>query len=192
MKTILTLAFILGYAMMFGQNTYLKIYKDESRSDQTAYPPGTRFEVRDADNNLLFDQDTAQKTFKVERPVTLVVYPNYKESQDIFPLSEGIIEQALTSDFFPTQNKDTSYGSHGVTVRKELTDSKKKPGSKNLKLTLSNGIIFQYQDGTAFAELNGKELTIKNKYIIYSDLGILKLSFGPKSGTVWWVFEPKG
>tara|TARA_R110000737_G_scaffold352368_1_gene398131 strand:+ start:185 stop:406 length:222 start_codon:yes stop_codon:yes gene_type:complete len=70
-------------------------------------------------------------------------------------------------------------------------DSKTRKGEKNARLEFSNGIIFNYDDGKFNATLDGDYLDINGKYLIQSYLGVIKLSYSPKSGEIWWVFEPK-
>ncbi len=191
MKTLGLIIAMLTALCGFSQKTYLSIYETDARDNVIMYPPGTPFELRDAENNLIFTEKNYEGEFKIKGEYTLSVSPSWKVEKDIFRLTEGSIVVELTEDYYKyEQNK--SYGtSHGITVNKTLIESSLNPGMKNVKLSFSNGIVFTYTDGKAKATLNGKALKIKYKYMIYSDTGITKLSFNPKTGVVWWVFEPK-
>ncbi|MFK7968879.1 MAG: hypothetical protein AB8F95_00860 [Bacteroidia bacterium] len=79
-----------------------------------------------------------------------------------------------------------------VKAEKELAFSTKKEGHYNVVLTLSNGIIFSYQDGEVKAALDDELLEIEGEYLVYSSLGVARISFDPKSGELWWVFDKGG
>ncbi len=191
MKALVLLFAALWCTSLSAQETYLKIYKTDEQHDQIMYPPGTKFEVRDAEGNLLFNETNYSGEFQVNQAITLTVRPNYKNDADVYELSEGKIELAKTKDFFPTQPKKKKYHSYGVEAKKEVSNSKILDGMKNLTLTFSNGVIFNYIDGKASASLHGESLKIKGKYLVYSELGVAKVSFNPSTGTTWYVFEPK-
>ena len=58
-----------------------------------------------------------------------------------------------------------------------------------MEFEISNGITFTYKDGEYTSTLNDKKLEIDGKYVIESKLGTLKISFNPRNGETWWVFE---
>lgn len=76
-----------------------------------------------------------------------------------------------------------------ISATKTVTHSKVKKGRKNLVLKFTNGIKFSYIDGKTGATLNGKDIYVKGKYLVYSKLGVVKISFNPKNGETWWVFD---
>jgi hypothetical protein len=98
----------------------------------------------------------------------------------------------LKSNHFKVSNDDyINYESYGVSLKSKVFESKIRKGKKNARLEFSNGIIFNYDDGKFNATLDGDYLDINGKYLIQSYLGVIKLSYSPKSGEIWWVFEPK-
>ena len=194
MKTLCITLLMLCGMILHAQRTYLIIRPGEDISEQIMYPPGTPFELRNANNDLISTNENYDGVFKITKPYTLTVFPTYKDGSDVFELTEGSIEVALTRDFFhktkSTQKEVRSF-SNGVTVSKTITPSETVSGEKNLILEFSNGIVFRYTDGNAIATLDNETLKIKNKYLIYSDLGVAKVSFNPRNGVLWWIFEPK-
>ena len=173
------------------QKTYLTIFESDKKEDQISYPPGTAFELMNAEEEVILTEESEAGTYKITEPSTLIVSPTYKEETDRFELSEGSIQINLTKHFFKNEKIGYSYHSNGVTADKTLTYSEKNPNMQNVKLELSNGIIFKYTDGYATATLNNEELRIEGKYLVYSELGVAKISFNPKNGVLYWVFEPK-
>ena len=191
MRTIITILILCSLNMSQAQKTYLAIYSDASESGVIMYPPGTAFELYDRDENLVLNQDSFEGEFSIEEAHTLYVSPSWKEEQDVFKLENARIEVLLTKDYQRSEIKHSPITSHGVTVTKSLTDSTVNPKEKNVRLEFSNGIIFTYSDGIAKATLNGNSLEIEHKYLVYSELGVAKISYNPKNGVTWWVFEPK-
>ena len=76
-----------------------------------------------------------------------------------------------------------------VALKKSVTKSDEIPGTYNLSLVFSNDLIVRYDSGRFSAWQNGKPLAVKGKYLVQTPEGLLKLSFRPKSGETWWVFE---
>jgi hypothetical protein len=123
---------------------------------------------------------------------TLVVSPNWKEEKDIFQLTKGDqVELVLNRNFGKVKQspKAIYINQNKIVAHKKLTDSKKFLGKKNLVFTLNNGIKFVYEDGEYYAKLRKKQVDIQGKYVIKTKKGILRLSFNPNNGVVWWVFE---
>lgn len=191
MKNSIILLLLLLSTVCFSQKTYLKIYQNESEKSVIMYPPGTTFELRNKDNHIVLKYGENPLTFDIDGDYVLTVFPDYKDESDVFKLSNtGKIELAQTIYYTNTSTNEYLYiDDKNVTAHKTLTDSKKNKGYKNLIFELSNGITFTYTDGKYNAKLNDKYLNVKGKYLIESKIGILKLSFNPKNGTVWWVFE---
>ena len=187
---LVILIMVAGTAL--GQKTYLTIYQSDNMEDQITYPPGTPYELLDEDGKVLVTDKSEAGTYMIEGPSTLVIQPTYKQGEDRFELTEGKLKINLTADFGKGEKSSYRYHSNGVTAEKTLTDSEKYEGLQNVKLELSNGIVFTYIDGTAKATLDGEDLRIDYKYIIYSKLGVAKVSFNPDNGVLYWVFEPQG
>ncbi len=173
------------------QKTYLTIFESDKKEDQISYPPGTSYKLMNSEDEVILTEESEAGTYKITEPSTLIVSPTYKEEKDRFELTEGSIQINLTKYFFKNEKSGYSYHSNGVTADKTLTYSEKNPDMQNVKLELSNGIIFKYTDGVANATLNNEELRIDGKYLVYSKLGVAKISFNPKNGVLYWVFEPK-
>ena len=194
MKTkFLTLAFTLFFiGAGFAQKTYLKITKSNDESDIVMYPPGTKFELKTKEGYIVFKNSDDTGVVEIHEKHTLYVYPDWKEDADVFVLTEGRVEKLPTIKFSDSHkdSDEKATFSNGVSATSEVTDSETLEGKKNLEFKLSNGITFNYTDGLFSATLNNEPLTIKHKYIVYSNLGVLKLSFNPKNGKVWWIFEP--
>ncbi|WP_298894470.1 hypothetical protein [uncultured Psychroserpens sp.] len=192
---VITLALILASSQTFAQNTYLKIYTDDTPESVIMYPPGTDFELKTKEGYIVMKNNNTPKIFEIDDDYTLFVYPNYKESSDVFKLNKGKVELALTSRFSDKDPKEETLfiDDSNITSHQKITDSKINSGLKNLEFELSNGIMFKYTDGKYKAYFKKEEnyLNIKGKYLIESKLGVLKLSFNPKNGQVWWVFEAK-
>ena len=193
MKTqLLTFALTLLFTMIGNaQKTYLKITNSEIGENVIMYPPGTEFELKTKEGYIIFKNSSDPGLIEITEKHTLYVYPSWKDSADVFVLTDGKVEKVLTSSYRDThKDKDTDkIMNNGVTASSKVTDSETLEGKKNIEFKLSNGITFNYTDGLYSATLGEKNLTIKHKYIVYSDIGILKLSFNPSNGVVWWVFE---
>ena len=194
MKTkLLTLTFALLLTWIGNaQKTYLKITKSDDGHDIVMYPPGTSFELKTTEGYIIFKNSDDPGIIEIEEKHTLYVYPSWKNDADIFVLTEGKVEKVLTSTYRDTYKHSgkTAISNNGVTATSKVTDSESLDGQKNLEFKLSNGITFNYTDGLYSATLNEKPLTIKHKYLVYSHLGVLKLSFNTHNGKVWWIFEP--
>ncbi|WP_422107952.1 hypothetical protein [Winogradskyella sp.] len=187
---LLLIAFIT--CATYAQKTYLKVTKSNDAYDYELYPPGTKFELKNKHGYIIFKNSDDPGSIEITEKHTLYVYPSWKDEPTIYKLTEGRVEKLLTHRFTDSNtNIDaTSASSNGVTATSKVTESETIEGQKNLEFTLSNGITFAYTDGIYSATLGEKILSIKYKYLVYSDLGVLKLSFNATTGKVWWVFEP--
>lgn len=189
MKKLIYIMIILAANLSFAQHKYLQIHETDDSQGVIMYPPGTYFELKDEKGNLVVSQKTIGTRFEIDAPHTLYVFPSWKDGTDEFELVDGRIEMVSTY-LYPKNNQvSKGYASNGVTVEKVLSNSSD-PEKKNVELIFSNGIKFYYTDGMPTAFLNDEPLDIEGKYIIRSKIGITKLSFNPKTGVVWWVFEP--
>lgn len=198
MKTILTALIIL---MSFvnqqinAQNKILKINFGEDENQWMMYPPNTKFNL--IDNNLItvFSEKDDYGVFDISKKYRLEIFPKYKSDSDVYILEKGSIE-IIEKDYVVHKKKEKKTiqkieHSKVIAATKTITDSKVKKGRKNLILKFTNGIEFTYTDGKIGATLNGKDIYVEGKYLVYSKLGVAKISFNPKNGETWWVFEEK-
>ncbi|WP_435579471.1 hypothetical protein [Gilvibacter sp.] len=192
MKFILTIILVLSALLAQAQDKYLTIVRSDKAFDQVTYPPNTRFELKDAQGQIVFSDKSLMGNFEITEVYELSVYPNYKDEPDHFTLKTGQLQLNKAERLRVSRSSsDWGYMSSGVTVEKSLKPSQRNYGLQNVTLNFSNGVEFTYTDGDYKAVLNGKELEIKGKYLIYSPLGIHKVSFNPQNGKVYWVFEPR-
>lgn len=173
---------------MNAQKTYVKITKDNK---VIYYPPGTQFDLKNPHGYIILKYSETPRVEEIDGDYKMIISPNWKEGKDIIKLSEGDkVELALTKDFGKDNNQKTVLlNNTRIKVQKEVTDSKKFEGKKNLRLELDNGILFVYEDGEYYAKLDNKYIDIQNKYVIKTKKGILRVSFNPNNGVTWWVFE---
>lgn len=188
-KLVFTIFASLMFFVTQAQATYLKITTNDKSLDQIMYPPGTNFELKTKEGYIIFKNSESSGIVEIKEKHALYVYPSWKNDPDVFVINEGKVEKVLTKTYSWSHENNEPTSNSGVTAEKELTDSKVNEGKKNLKFTLSNGIVFKYVDGEYEATLNGNKLKTRGKYLIYSKLGVLKLSFNPNNGVVWWIFE---
>lgn len=73
--------------------------------------------------------------------------------------------------------------------RKEIVLSSHKSERYNLLAVFSNGLVFKYDDGKVRAWLENEEIEVTNHYLVQTPDGTLKLSFNPRYGEFWYVFE---
>ena len=184
------------------QSRYLKITLSETAHDNVSFPPGTKFELKNNNDELVYSHVDSANTFVITKKHKLVVYPNWKQTTDVFHITNGKIEQIDTKDFGKRSTKKTvKYGSktytynpdkytNGLSMKKTLEVSEANPNVFNATFKFSNGIVATYRDGEFKAKLDGKDLIVGYKYFIYMETGIIKLSFRPSDGETWWVFDP--
>ncbi len=79
--------------------------------------------------------------------------------------------------------------SNGVYIYRERFFSYDKETGYDTSLEFNNDVVFYYRDGEAKAYQNGKDLKIKGKYLIYTNTGIIKLSYNPRNKEIWYVFD---
>ena len=206
MKTELKLS-LLMMAMIISsianaQSRYLKITLSKETSDNVSFPPGTKFELKNGNDELVYSDEDSTSEFIITEKHKLIVYPNWKASTDVFHISAGKVEQIDTKLFgirstakkekrkSKTYVYDRDKYTNGLNMKKTLEFSEVNPELYNATFEFSNGIIATYKDGEFTAKLDGEDLIVGNKYFIYSKFGIIKLSFRPSNGETWWIFEP--
>lgn len=192
MKTLVTLFILTISSFVCAQNLYLKISEEDKTS--VSYPPGTAFELKNKHGYIILKSSETPLTFIIDEPYMLTVFPSYKNEKDVYKLNKGKIELVSNKTYMNhIKHEKQKFHSKGVTGEKNITNSKTIEDNKNIVFNLSNGITFQYKDGKYNAYLNDPEnyLNIQGKYVIESELGTLKISFNPRNGETWWVFDPK-
>jgi len=161
------------------------------------YPKGSTYRV------YLTKKD--RETIKTEDYVTyqgnmqLTIYPKFRKNNPvhfdikgkrlrIFWTAQGAFDAGFGADW--NDDSEATYkNSSKITLKKELVKSKIQTGKYNVTLKFSNGIVFKYTDGKFNAKLNDKYIHIKGEYMIEIDSGVLKFSYNPKTGKVWWIFK---
>lgn len=201
-KTVVSIIIIMMINLGFGQNDYLKITRSDAKNDFIKYPPGTTFELIDESNTVVYSDKSTERAFIITKPYTLKVNPPYKEGSNSYYLKEGKVEIKSNADYFEAIEKNTktdNYGTYtynendftnGLNMKKTLEPSTVDPKKYNATFEFNNGITAVYTDGKMIAVLDGKELKVEGRYLIYSEYGLIKLSFRPSNGETWWVFEP--
>lgn len=200
-NVILTLMLLTGVTISNAQSRYLKIKLDDTKNNYVSFPPQTKFELKNEQNEIVYSDKDSATSFVIDKAYKLTVYPNWKKTTEVFNLKEGKIERPLTSLYEKTsKNNNHNYGrydydeskfTNGLSMKKTLTPSSINPGLYNAVFEFNNGITATYTDGELIALLNDEPLKIENKFFIYSKDGLIKLSFRPTNGETWWVFEPK-
>ncbi len=190
-KRILTLVLLFFAAFINAQKTYLKVTKSDKTYDYMIYPPGTKFELKNQEGDIILSDSDEPGMMTFDENFTLYVYPSWKDEAEIFKLRNGKVEKLLTSNFSRKTLIGHSVNNNGITMKKTLVKSDINPELYNATFKFSNGIVATYTDGEFKASLNGERLRAEYKYIIYSDLGVLKLSFNPRNSETWWIFEEK-
>lgn len=168
------------------------------------YPEGSSYKIyltkKDAEPIKMEDKVI------YEGDIQLTIYPKYRKYKPehfdikgkrlrIFKTAKAAFDAGFGADW----NYDNSYTSqevvsksnfsNGITLKKSLTVSKKNPNNYNATLTFSNGIVFNFNDGKYNAKMKGKYVDIKGEYMVKVKEGILKFSYNPSNGEVWWIFE---
>jgi len=197
MKTTKTMKWITFLMLMVfslnnvAQSTYLKFTNTE-KNTSISYAPNTKFEVKNKHGYIQMKNANSPYQLKIEEEgYTLTVYPSYKNGKDIYTLYKGAIIERVFAEDNIHDNSNYTISNTNVTGTKKVTKSLVKKNKYNLEFELSNGITFTYKDGKYTSSLNDKKLDIDGKYVIESKIGTLKISFNPRNGETWWVFEEK-
>lgn len=189
MKTIVTILLLTASSFGFSQNIYLKISEKDKLS--VSYPPGTTFELKNDQGNIVLKDIDSVLVYKIHSPHTLEIFPSYKQGKDIYQLTNGKIELVSNLDYMNSiKHKKGYYQSNGVTLLKSTyTKSSVNENETNVALEFSNGVMFFYKDGKVSAKLNDNEVDVKGRYLVYSDSGVVKISYNPKIKELWWAYE---
>lgn len=190
-NTIALIIIIISSLASHSQNVYLKISEDNKTS--VSYPPGTTFELTNKHGEVILKDTEKPLVFKIDEPYTLYIFPEYKTEKDVYNLSNGKIELVYNADYINSikKHKNRKYQSYGVSLNNtSYMASTTKKGETNVTLEFSNGVVFKYTDGKVTATLNDQEIEVKGKYLIYSEDGVVKISYNPKNKQIWWTYEP--
>ncbi|AXG71694.1 hypothetical protein KORDIASMS9_03951 [Kordia sp. SMS9] len=192
--------------------SYLKIELNEQ--EYISYPPKTDFLAKDVDGKVILNPSTLEKlkVYAIEKPITLYVFPSWRDEPDVYTLKSGTLYMKKTdrdytkvakkqkhspsNDHFsrPTDGSEQQKASKRMTsngvylVGKRFYDYDAKNGY-DVSLEFSNDVVFTYKNGFVNAWQYGEELVIENKYLVKTEQGTLKISYNPKTKKVWWVFD---
>lgn len=204
--SILIFVFTISFSAQANHNHYnfLTVVIDGADGELEKviyYPKGSTYRVyltkKDKETVTTEDFVTYQGNMQ------LTIYPKFRKYKPIhfdikgkrlriFWTAQGAFDAGFGADWnndSETVNENSSENSSKITLKKELIASKKYSGKYNVTLTFSNGIVFKYTDGKFNAKLHDKYINIKGEYMIEMESGILKFSYNPKTGKVWWIFD---
>jgi hypothetical protein len=218
MKTIF-ITLLLSFSYQLSQAADITCLRIIDGTTDVMYPPGSEIILQDIEGNnvLTYAELETLGEYNITQPLTLYVIVTYKEEHDVYKLSTGTLyaqKQTYTKRSYPStkqsdsKKRKTSYGnSYGNIEAKEYKYDREhftkgleiretwflsNDGvNYNVGIEFNNGVVFYNRDGIAEAWQNGKMLKIENKYLISTDDGLIKLSYNPKNGEIWYVFEPK-
>lgn len=176
------------------QPKYLMIRRTHERPAEISYPPGTAFQFVGEDSSIAVSQENLPGDYPISRSGILIVSPAYKKGTDRYYLQPGdvlVLESGLHCAMVTSQGKIAAgmHSNHVYLVKKDLSPAAD-PGLQNVVLTFSNDVIFSYFDGVARATRGDLELPVKGTYRIDLGNSLLKISYEPATGTVWYVAEP--
>jgi hypothetical protein len=105
----------------------------------------------------------------------------------IKPINSSMVEYGGKT--YTKEELDARMAAKPYAISKEITKSEVNENKYNLEMEFSNGLVFSYQDGEVIAIQNGKELNVQSRFLVSTPEGLLKLSFAPSKGEVWYVFD---
>ena len=89
MKNII-LTLIIGCVFQgqnFAQHTYLKVTLNEEEYHNVSFPPGTKFELKDKNEKLVYSDKDSVSIYLISNKHTLTVYPSWKSTTDVFHIT---------------------------------------------------------------------------------------------------------
>ena len=197
MRTYILLLIGFFTLNLSAENRYLQIIQGDVN---VKYPPNTIFELYE-NGKLLYTQETIPEKLEINSPYKLVLYPSWKDTEDIYNLNSAELimhptkyEWLSTKDKIakPENNASAQTSTSAVVMaEKTIIKSLTNPKAYNLILKFNNGLNFYYTDGEAKATLNEQKVKIQGSHYIETEIGIYKISFRPSNAETWWVFEPK-
>jgi hypothetical protein len=192
--TFLMSFLFISISLVAQHKSYLAIELEGGQKNEINYPPGTEFYLFDGGGNFILSDGDLETPFEINTPHTLIVSPKYKEESDRFTISSGriLMKEVVTPNTTRPSDFDKNEPSTSqVTARKEFFDSTVE-GQRNILLVFNNGLVFRYFDDVARAWFQGDEVEISGKYLVKIPGGTAKISYNPKNGETWWVFEASG
>ncbi|AGC76069.1 hypothetical protein LX97_00744 [Nonlabens dokdonensis] len=198
MKTLIYL-FIFSICMSaYGQDYYTIIKKNDDITYN--YPKDAQITLIDENGNEKIINN--EEAIDVTGDYTLSIVVPWSKKPEIIKSDGGRLEVFILSNIYANgynKRKNKAYKKEISTyeessspqpylTKKEITQ-KEKNGVYELLAVFSNGLIFKYSDGIAWAWINGDKVPVTNHYLVESPEGLLKLSFDPKDGEFWYVFD---
>ncbi|WP_378172732.1 hypothetical protein [Aquimarina sp. SS2-1] len=183
-------------ALTLNDHYYLQIVLNDGTN--VSYPPGTGFLLENKNgNNILNPSKLIElRSYKINNENTLYVFPTYKTTPDVYDITEGTLYMKLaeyidkkTTNQNRVKDKVKNISSNNVSLLKKRFFDYSDENGYDTSIEFSNDVIFYFRDGKAEAWQQGETLKIEGKYIIYSKLGIIKLSYNPFNKEIWYVFE---
>lgn len=197
MKLFTTFLTLLLTQVLFSQNQpYLYVERGEDEESSISYPPNTEFHLFNEAGDLILSDGDLDEPFEITSTHMLLLQPPYREDTDRLVLNSGRISMKTPYETYidekpelPQQNK---YGRYTGPIKgtKEYFKSKNE-GERNVLIIFNNDLVFRYFDGEARAWYDGDEVEITGNYIIDLPTSVAKISYNPKNGDSWWVFENK-
>ncbi|MGB5944011.1 MAG: hypothetical protein WBG71_14100 [Leeuwenhoekiella sp.] len=185
-------------SLTFGQDYFTIVKKNDNVSYN--YPKNVVMMLIGPDGQQLTLSNEAN--IDVTGDYKVAVYVPWRDTPEIIDAEGGQLEifklpaEELKARAYTEEKSGTTssekYRHHSNKPKVEqrtITPSESKPGRYNLLVTFTNALTFKYEDGVARAWQNGDELEVKNKYLVQTPEGLLKLSFDPSDGETWWFFD---
>ncbi|MEL6809979.1 MAG: hypothetical protein AAFP76_01440 [Bacteroidota bacterium] len=187
---------LLAFAAMNAQDYFTVVKKNDNITYH--YPESAILTLYDAEGNgrkiNKGDAVAVSGDYRVEIDVS------WKDKPDVIKSEGGLLEvfvlentwnggsEDQRSSGFTTLNS-TKSRPKPVLERKEITPSEKLTGRFNALLAFSNDMVFTYRDGEVKVYEDGVLLEVDGVYIAKGKNETLKLSYDPKKGKFWYVFE---
>lgn len=197
MKTILIyITLFMGITLSRAQDYFAVVKKNDNLTYN--YPASASFTLVDADGSKTTIQKDDAVTVSGDYRLEVVV--PWKDTPDIVTSDGGQLEIFILENSWEESQTNTARSTRYTfdatkdyekpqIEKKTITASTTYPGTYNLVLVFTNGLVFRYVDGIARAYENGHELPIAGAYVVAGTEDTLKLSYNPKNQELWYVFE---
>ncbi len=196
MKTTLTIIVLLCAYFSTAQDYFSIVVKNDKTTYN--YPKNAQITIiNELSDSTLIKKDEA---LTLKGDYTLSIETPWNPERETITSDGGILEIFV----LPTERRNYAYHRNPAIItqyetsnnnskpsleRKEIMRSNNESENYNLLAVFTNGLVFKYDDGKVRAWLDNKELKVTNHYLIQTPDGILKLSFDPRDGEFWYVFE---
>lgn len=171
MKYLIALFIILIASHMQAQDYY-----EIKTENHVVYNYPKNIAITATDENGSTSKVALNKKYKEIRIIT-----SWKENPEVY--KNATITLVKRNDtYYETVTKPKL-------LEKKIEKSTTIENTYTLKAVFSNGLVFEFIDGKATAKINDIDLEIKNKYLVQTNEGLFKISFGPKTGEFWYVIE---